>query len=131
MKHRRTPVVGDATYGSIDWNTKLQRTYGVSRPLLHAYETTFIHPFTQEKIVLCAPVPSDMQRVMQSVSTGLPAPLVDTATGYLTCPIEVRGKSAGEKPGGFVPLDRLAFKEVCLLSTIFLLLTCLLDRCTA
>ena len=46
LQHRRTPILGDETYGNLDWNKKANLAHGIDRPLLHAYETEFIHPFT-------------------------------------------------------------------------------------
>ena len=53
-------MVGDETYGNNDWNKKMKKSDQVYRPLLHAYETEFVHPFTNEKILLNAPLPPDM-----------------------------------------------------------------------
>ena len=111
LKHRRTPIIGDDTYGNSEWNTKLSRSDGVHRPLLHAYETQFIHPFTQESLTLRAPVPADMRAILTKLSIGLPEPLIDE-DGYLTCITEVKGKAAGDnRVKGFVPHDRLEFRE--------------------
>ena len=56
LKHRRTPILGDSTYGNSDWNKKYNRetrTWDiVERPLLHSYETEFVHPFTNELITI-------------------------------------------------------------------------------
>ena len=60
MKERGTPVVGDSAYGNADWNRKLSHTGEVNYPLLHSYETEFIHPFSRERIIIRAPVPPDM-----------------------------------------------------------------------
>ena len=55
LKHRRTPILGDETYGNIDWNRKFSREMKKepisNRPLLHAYEVEFIHPFTGESMI--------------------------------------------------------------------------------
>lgn len=110
MKHRRTPVAGDEAYGNSDWNSKLHRSNGVHRPLLHAYETQFMHPFTGETITVRAPIPDDMRALITKLSLGLSSPLIDQQ-GFLTCPVEVRGKNAGERIKGFVPSDRIMFEE--------------------
>lgn len=46
LKERRTPIAGDEAYGTAEWNKKLARSDNIHRPLLHAYETEFTHPFT-------------------------------------------------------------------------------------
>lgn len=52
LKERRTPIAGDEAYGTAEWNKKLARSDNIHRPLLHAYETEFTHPFTGTT-VLC------------------------------------------------------------------------------
>lgn len=113
MKERRTPIAGDEDYGNKDWNKKLIRSLGIRRPLLHAYETEFEHPFTGKTILLRAPVPDDMATVMKTL-VAENAPIFDPITRYLIGTTEVRGKEAGERGGnkGFVPSDRIAFEDV-------------------
>lgn len=55
LKHLKTPVLGDAVYGSESVNKK----YKAQRPLLHAYRLQFTHPFTGKIIELTAPIPED------------------------------------------------------------------------
>ena len=50
LKERRTPIAGDEAYGTAEWNKKLARSDNIHRPLLHAYETEFTHPFTGQSI---------------------------------------------------------------------------------
>ncbi|MDF2550033.1 MAG: ylyB [Chlamydiales bacterium] len=61
LKHLQKPVLGDALYGHLSINKK----YGVERQLLHAYRLQFPHPRTGEWIDLTAPLPQDMQKVLQ------------------------------------------------------------------
>jgi len=60
LKHLKTPVLGDAVYGSESSNQK----FGLSRQMLHAARTKFIHPFTGQELFLEAPLPQDMQTVV-------------------------------------------------------------------
>lgn len=60
LKHLKTPVLGDAVYGSESSNEK----FGISRQMLHAARTKFTHPFTGEELFLEAPLPQDMQTVV-------------------------------------------------------------------
>jgi 23S rRNA pseudouridine1911/1915/1917 synthase len=46
LKNRRTPILGDEDYGNREWNNKIFRSDKINRPLLHAYETEFEHPYT-------------------------------------------------------------------------------------
>ena len=68
LKERRTPIIGDDAYGNADWNKRLLRSDRIARPLLHAYETVFVHPFTQEEIVLTAPIPADMAALIDKMT---------------------------------------------------------------
>ncbi len=54
------PVVGDEVYssGNIKQNRKLQRQF------LHAYQLRFIHPSTGKVIELEAPLPLDLQKIL-------------------------------------------------------------------
>jgi len=55
MKHRGTPVLGDAVYGSPAANQK----YHTTRQLLHAHSLEFQHPITGTTLKLTAPIPKD------------------------------------------------------------------------
>lgn len=58
MSHIGHPVLGDWLYGGV--NEAL-----IDRQALHAARLTFIHPITKERMTLEAPVPEDMQRVLE------------------------------------------------------------------
>jgi hypothetical protein len=113
LKERRTPIAGDEAYGTAEWNKKLARSDGIHRPLLHAYETEFTHPFTGESITIRAPIPSDMANLLKKL-TVVKSPLLDKETSLLIGSTEVRGRDAGELGAvkGFVPSDRLVMEEV-------------------
>ena len=55
MKHRGTPVLGDAVYGSPLANQK----YHTTRQLLHAHSLEFQHPTTGASLKLIAPLPKE------------------------------------------------------------------------
>lgn len=61
MKHRGTPVLGDLLYGVAAQNTK----YEAKRQMLHAFRLKFNHPITGESLEFEAPIPEDMQRLVQ------------------------------------------------------------------
>ena len=109
LKHRHTPIIGDETYGNVEWNRKYLRSNAIRRPLLHAYRTSFTHPFTGQEVVLTAPIPQDIADVLSKISTA--NTIFDPSTALLTCDVEVRGRGPGEKGRGFVPLDRLIIEE--------------------
>mmetsp|Transcript_12817 Transcript_12817/g.19256 ORF Transcript_12817/g.19256 Transcript_12817/m.19256 type:complete len:461 (+) Transcript_12817:25-1407(+) len=68
LKERRTPVLGDEAYGSSDWNRRLLRSDSIRRPLLHAYQTQFTHPFTGRPLTLRAPIPPDMAALLAKIA---------------------------------------------------------------
>jgi 23S rRNA pseudouridine1911/1915/1917 synthase len=39
--------------------------YRLARQALHAYEITFVHPVTLERMTLSAPLPPDMTRLLE------------------------------------------------------------------
>jgi len=111
LKERRTPIVGDEAYGNKDWNKKISRSNQVNRPLLHAYETVFTHPFTNEKIILNAPIPNDITNVMIKLTTPM-MPLINDKS-LLIGTTEVKGREPGEKiqSSGYVAIDRITYED--------------------
>jgi 23S rRNA pseudouridine1911/1915/1917 synthase len=67
LQDRRAPVCGDDVYGSADWNRRIARSHGISRPLLHAYRLELSHPTTGEPMCFTAPVPDDLLRIASIV----------------------------------------------------------------
>lgn len=65
LKSVGAPVLGDAVYGSLSANKR----FGVTRQLLHAYRLKFIHPMTHKEISVEAPIPADMQAIIDSQFT--------------------------------------------------------------
>lgn len=59
MKHIGHPIVGDALYGN--------KSNLIDRQALHCYEMKFIHPITNEDLVITCPLPGDMIRVIEVV----------------------------------------------------------------
>lgn len=54
------PVVGDPTYGS----GNVLRGFNLQRQFLHAYQLQFVHPFSGETLQIEAPLPADLQKVL-------------------------------------------------------------------
>ena len=54
------PVIGDKRYGGAAGRAH-------SRLALHAWRLDFIHPLSDEKISVTAPIPNDLSRLMQKV----------------------------------------------------------------
>ena len=64
------PLVGDAKYGEPRWQQCLDEERRrvleqFPRQALHSWRTAFVHPFTQERIEVEAPLPDDLYRVME------------------------------------------------------------------
>jgi hypothetical protein len=130
LKERRTPIVGDEAYGNADWNKKLLKSNQIRRPLLHAYETVFVHPFTGEELTINAPVPPDMAQLIRKLSAERTALFTDDQTHIIdpeTCLLVGSTDVAGEvdrgyimggmnamkngRTEGFVPMDRVLLNE--------------------
>jgi hypothetical protein len=110
----------------MEWNKRYLRSHGLRRPLLHAYETSFIHPFTGQQTILRAPLPEDILKFVNKISSqnmqqsGLD--IVDAKSGLLTVDTVVAGKFGsshskfvGGTPiiasQGYVPYDRIRVEE--------------------
>lgn len=59
------PVVGDATYGPGGIKSNL----GLQRQFLHAYQLVFTHPTTGALVEVEAPLPPDLQQVLEQESS--------------------------------------------------------------
>jgi 23S rRNA pseudouridine1911/1915/1917 synthase len=79
LQDRRTPIYGDDVYGLADWNQRLERTHGIARPLLHAYQLQLSHPVSRETMVFRAPLPLDLQKIVQTID-----PTITTANRKLS-----------------------------------------------
>lgn len=64
LKHVGHPILGDTVYGSARMNQSL----APPRLLLHAYQLSFTHPFTNEAIKLSAPLPDDMKHWVKNLA---------------------------------------------------------------
>ena len=58
------PIVGDPVYGS----GNVGRSFQLKRQFLHAYQIEFIHPATGKAIHLEAPIPVDLQAILDQKS---------------------------------------------------------------
>jgi tRNA pseudouridine65 synthase len=56
MAHLRHPIVGDTTHGDGKHNKLFREEFAAPRLLLHASELRFVHPFTQQVVVIRASV---------------------------------------------------------------------------
>jgi 23S rRNA pseudouridine1911/1915/1917 synthase len=67
MSHRGFPMVGDTMYGG---HTIQSGEFRFERQALHAYQITFVHPVTLQTMTLTAPVPPDIQRLIEILRGG-------------------------------------------------------------
>ena len=70
LRHLNHPLVGDVTYGSGVINRHYRSTYDLHRLALHACRLGFEHPVSGARVVVEAPLPSDLAPVFEKL--GLP-----------------------------------------------------------
>ncbi|MEZ9174902.1 MULTISPECIES: tRNA pseudouridine(65) synthase TruC [Vibrio] len=66
MAHLRHPIVGDTSHGDGKHNRLFRDDLDSHRLLLHAYELRFIHPFTQEELVMKANLDETWLRLFET-----------------------------------------------------------------
>jgi len=71
LAHINCPIVGDTKHGDTRCNHAFSKRCGFIRLFLHARRLSLLHPFTQEKIEIEAPVSSDFKQAL--AATGLTA----------------------------------------------------------
>lgn len=60
------PIVGDSVYGGRPF---IEGNFRMERQALHAYEITFVHPGTLEKMTLRAPLPADISKLLDILTS--------------------------------------------------------------
>lgn len=65
LKHINHPIIGDAKHGKSQHNHFFQQQFSAHRLLLAATELTFMHPYTQQSLTLCAPVDACFQHLLR------------------------------------------------------------------
>lgn len=65
MSEMNHPILGDKQYGKT-----IRCHYHAPRCLLHAYELSFIHPITLEKMHFQAPIPDDFKKALDHLMGG-------------------------------------------------------------
>ena len=65
------PIVGDATYGGVRSRVPadLRPLLTLERPFLHAFRLAFTHPGDQRRLQFEAPLPEDLQLVLDQIET--------------------------------------------------------------
>ncbi|MGX1924407.1 tRNA pseudouridine(65) synthase TruC [Vibrio sp. NH-7] len=72
MAHLRHPIVGDTTHGDGKHNKLFRDVYDSHRLLLHASSLEFVHPFTNEKLLIKASVGETWQALCQEFDWQMP-----------------------------------------------------------
>lgn len=62
------PVAGDSRYGDDQFNKQMRNEFGLRRLFLHASEIRFKHPVSGVMIEIQAPLPSELEQVVESLS---------------------------------------------------------------
>lgn len=72
MAHLRHPIVGDTTHGDGKHNKLFRDAFDSHRLLLHSSSLKFVHPFTQQEIVIKAGVDQTWQRLCTEFDWAIP-----------------------------------------------------------
>ena len=62
------PILGDDKYGDFGLN-KIEAKRGLKRMFLHAAKISFIHPLTQSRLRIEAPLPPDCERYLARIAS--------------------------------------------------------------
>ncbi|PIQ77873.1 hypothetical protein COV82_02385 [Candidatus Peregrinibacteria bacterium CG11_big_fil_rev_8_21_14_0_20_46_8] len=63
------PIILDNEYGDEKFNRQFRKILRLGRHFLHAASLEFIHPITQEHIVIEAPLPPDLQSIVKKLKS--------------------------------------------------------------
>jgi 23S rRNA pseudouridine955/2504/2580 synthase len=66
LAHLGFPIAGDDKYGDFDLNKRLAKQ-GLKRMFLHAWKLAFLHPQGGDRLMLEAPLPSELEHFIQSL----------------------------------------------------------------
>lgn len=69
FSRRMHNIVGDTAYGKGSINRPFREKYNLWRIFLHAYNLSFIHPYTNENVDIFSPLSEDLEKTL--ISLGL------------------------------------------------------------
>ncbi|NOI56471.1 tRNA pseudouridine(65) synthase TruC [Vibrio coralliilyticus] len=72
MAHLRHPIVGDTTHGDGKHNKLFREAYDSHRLLLHASRLEFVHPFTNQTVLIKAKVDDTWQKICDEFAWQMP-----------------------------------------------------------
>lgn len=65
--HLGYPVAGDGKYGDFEFNRRLKKQYRLDRMFLHACQLEFIHPLTNRRLTIQAPLADDLAHTLKLI----------------------------------------------------------------
>jgi len=68
MKHINHHLLGDTKYGRGEHNKFVREKYNIHRLMLHALRLEIKHPYTEEKLVIEAPLDEVFKRILEEFS---------------------------------------------------------------
>lgn len=71
LKHIGCPILGDPEYGGGEENP-----FGIKGQALHSHKLSFKHPVTEADMELTAPLPEDMQHIVNCLEKGVESPMI-------------------------------------------------------
>ena len=73
LRHIGHPILGDPSYGDRRRNEEARGRFGLWRPFLHAWRVELAHPVTGERLLVEAPLPEELRRVLEAAGIPLPS----------------------------------------------------------
>lgn len=65
-------LIGDKTYGDCKHNKMFEENFDLNTMLLHAQTLTFEHPFSQENIMIVAPLQKEFSAIIEKIGMNSP-----------------------------------------------------------
>jgi len=73
LKHLSCPLIGDVRYGKGEHNRLFRERYALDRLALHAAALRFVHPLTERRVAVRAPIAGSFERCLDALGLGIPA----------------------------------------------------------
>jgi len=73
LKHLSCPLIGDVRYGKGEHNRWFREHYGFERLALHAAALRFVHPLTEQRVTVRAPLGGSFERCLEALALAIPA----------------------------------------------------------
>jgi tRNA pseudouridine65 synthase len=73
LKHLSCPLIGDVRYGKGEHNRLFRERYGLDRLALHAAALRFVHPVTEARVTVRAPLEGSFEHCLEAIDLAIPA----------------------------------------------------------